>query len=954
VLHQSRLFRALGWAVWASVGAIGCGAEPALAPSPVSGDVERDAWLDSKRVVSGDGETQFVSGPPRELELHWPPNPIESYEAAGPAPAAVFGQRVYALSMYAGLVISDASEAGPSRIEGRYPLVAAPFAVSVQDGIVLALVNEGGQSTCLGSLFCQAGQQGHVLLIDARDPSSPRLLAERLLPGTLTHAYQRDNVLYTVSRELVACTECERVPEQRAVVSAIGRDDPLALADLGQLELPTPQAVARAYRFSDGRLYVASSDIDLRIVELDRGVRLGAVAPLSGGVSNENDFVEEVGVVRIGVERGHELVQLQYRTGAGELAPIQPVLFHGPRGEVVQPVFHAGGAFALSEDGRVLYSYDLGEREAPRLIATLALPWAATGLAAAGAGELVAFGTGELRGAPGTLHAALLGVREPEAPLLLDELSWGTGSRLDAPRYDATSGLLFFPYQLNEVSAHLQLVSITGPQLALGRELPAEDNFLIVGDRLVTVSHARIRSASISAEPNPVKIPLGLPADAVRVISDRLVRFRNDSRSAELLPLELGDPLMELGTDLQAEPLGVWRHEAFEHAGQLYLAQDEANHELGVRGFELSGSSSTPAMPNVVSLGERGDGYLDVIQSSNNLIAVRGALPTARYSASAAGGLSTVTRLSYDIIDLSDPLGPRLAGSFDVPEALAAAGFQRLPNSTSIDTAGGWQTSSGGAPLVVAGDLLVSQHFEAVGERQRRFFLDRLDVSNPDLPLLLPPVNIPGSVLAFDADSGSLLTLETLSFEEHSDSRTPPECEPRGYISYYSPASHSCQVARQALNGLSVEGDVATRHSRLLLDTSRRALMFAVSGADVYYVTEPLRTPEEAGTAGASRRFTLEHVHMSTGELERFPSVDVSELHQMSPRGWATIVARGTRVFSVSGRELGVVDFGVDPPSVRSFALPPWGCPSFDVAGDKVFCAGGAAGLQIIDLRETP
>jgi hypothetical protein len=258
--------------------------------------------------------------------------------------------------------------------------------------------------------------------------------------------------------------------------------------------------------------------------------------------------------------------------------------------------------------------------------------------------------------------------------------------------------------------------------------------------------------------------------------------------------------------------------------------------------------------------------------------------------------------------------------------------------------------------LLVSGEVVASGHAEAVDTLHQRFFVDRIDVGDPDAPVLLSPVNIPGQVIAFDARSGSLISLETLRFEERFDSRH--SCGQRGYVGSFGYGTPPvCHVMRHALNGLFLEGGVAIRQSQLLLDDSRRSVALAVSGHRVYYVTEPLLSESEASNASYDRApgsnanlaFSIERVRVDRGQLERLPSIDVTGLYDTLPRYWE-LHARGERLFTFSQNELGVIDTSVEPPSVRKLRLPAYGCAAFEVAGNKAYCARRSAGLVVIDL----
>ncbi len=64
--------------------------------------------------------------------------------------------------------------------------------------------------------------------------------------------------------------------------------------------------------------------------------------------------------------------------------------------------------------------------------------------------------------------------------------------------------------------------------------------------------------------------------------------------------------------------------------------------------------------------------------------------------------------------------------------------------------------------VLVSGDIIASSHAEALDEdaSRGRYYLDRIDVSDPENPVFLELVNVPGRVAHFEADNGRLLTIQ--------------------------------------------------------------------------------------------------------------------------------------------------------------------------------------------------
>ena len=81
------------------------------------------------------------------------------------------------------------------------------------------------------------------------------------------------------------------------------------------------------------------------------------------------------------------------------------------------------------------------------------------------------------------------------------------------------------------------------------------------------------------------------------------------------------------------------------------------------------------------------------------------------------------------VVDPSDPEEPRVT-------------YRDLP------------AGDGASGLLASGSIVARSHFEVSedDESEGRFYLDRVDVGDPRKPRILPPVNVPGAVVALDGD----------------------------------------------------------------------------------------------------------------------------------------------------------------------------------------------------------
>jgi hypothetical protein len=258
---------------------------------------------------------------------------------------------------------------------------------------------------------------------------------------------------------------------------------------------------------------------------------------------------------------------------------------------------------------------------------------------------------------------------------------------------------------------------------------------------------------------------------------------------------------------------------------------------------------------------------------------------------------------------------------------------------------GFWYPGSGSSTgALVAGDLVVSQHEEKVddGTGRVRYFLDRLDVSDPAEPKLLPQINIPGQVVHIDGDGKKLVTLEYTYAERKGLSWE--QCYRQGTRAYLESEGGVCRIYRRRANALVLENDESARRvSMIELDNTKRVSeSISVSDERLFVTTREVRNYNEGPGEPQLETFAF----AETGQLVRLPPLSLEGAGY-----WGTLYARGARAFMSSQGALTVIDTrDTEQPSVQRHDMQGWGCSSLEVQGDRAFCALGQYGVFSIDL----
>jgi hypothetical protein len=973
--------------------------------SPVGDEVEREGWVDTAHPLAGDGATRFESflragSAGEQYGQRWDPHFVEAVGFdAGPL-TTVVGDHLLSLSRYRGLVSTRLTGPDAPEVAASVPLGGLPVGFAVSGGVAAVVVVDPQRPGCvLGD--CIPRQTSRVVLVDVAAPANPRAIGEQRFDGTVLAARQVGGVLHVLSQGVELCDACEVLPRRNLTWLSFDRSTP------SELPPPRVALWGKDAFFGGERLFMLAEGATfdetlLRVADLSQAEpALSAPVTLAGRVRQARASDDRL---RVRYDRGTLDIET-FALGSGAPVSLGRGTLAPPDGEsFFWLTFDADRAITTLDVSRRHAVLDLSDPSAPRLASLLDLQLTESDvvlandrLLAVGRSTLPADAPPEGATAYGPVAVVLVDLADLAAPRVVDRATLGSFEAVHRGAPVLRDGRAFFTFYdpflgsttrvdaCGRVNASLIGYDISaetlGAPVALGG-IDEDVQIEALGDAWWVASSVSVsRYAPTSAAPS-ARADLTRWVESVQPLANRLALFGADfATNAPTLELAAPSPL-DVPSAVGLSRVGCderrhWFSPLAERDGSLVALRfhvvPEADAAAAVTLHVLPSGSTLPSSPPSLQLDPlaAGESYLGAIQTDRALLIARSSVSTEpgarvgrewRYPGRASEPVSYAARidlpwdyhfgdsptpgakLSYEVVDLSDPTAPVLASRLDVEPALADGAFGSVRGLTR-DVAGGFRVDGSiDGPSVVSGALLVGSHSEPTSGRWFRFYLDRFDFSDPRSPIALDPIEIPGSVLDFDAATGGLLTLESLPFR---DPVQLPECSG----SRPAPGDPVCPGQARALNGLIVDGERATRIGRLLVDTDEReALRFAVSDGTVYYVTQPFRLTSDRLGPFAARDIILQRARLRDGRLERLPSFDIAGSSNLSPKLWTQFAARGDRALWVSGGQLLVADFRGDEPRLEVHDLGPWGCAELALRDDTAYCAQGRAGYVAVTL----
>jgi uncharacterized secreted protein with C-terminal beta-propeller domain len=736
----------------------------------------------------------------------------------------------------------------------------------------------------------------------------------------------------------------------------------------------------------------------------------GATVPIAGQIQSRWQMDEFDGVLRVISQPGGwgsttPPVLETFRVGsASDVQRIGRLTIQLPKpNEVLQSArFDGARAYAITAE-RVdpLFTFDLSDPANPRQVGELEMPGFVYHMEPRG-DRLFALGFDNGNNA-GSLHVSLFDVSNLSQPVLLDRVNfggdWGSFAEDQDRIHKAFSilddrGLILVPFAggtYDEATCNydygsgIQLVdftndSLTGrgvaPQVGNARRALLHRDYLFgIGDNTVQTFDISDRDAPAAAG----RLDVARNVSQVRVLGDHLLRFGNDwwtnQTTLDLTPIaraSQAEPQAEV--DLAAlfgenawscGRSSEWTGQVFTKGDYAYVPRysyswDESdqyarNYEQRLTFYviDLSDRNNPRPIGTIpIEPATNGTSFNGITQTDNTLLVGRSSgYDYYNYYDANGNAVGTPPRYFYDVIDLSEPAAPAVVKRFELPEAISAGGWGYYGmGGCTIDLAWGWYGGGYSAGTLTDGDLVISQHAVPLNNywNQVRYYLDRIDVSDPTNPVVLPSVNIPGNVVHFNASTGELVTVD---YQETVESPGAGEdCSSLGAWAYYDSQARGCRVQRRSINALVLEGNRAVRTSQVALDREQRTGSIAVSNSRVFYTTSDFPQYDANGFyTQTNPNATLNTLRITDGVLEPLAPLD---LGARGPYYWSDLKARGERAFDIGSSTLTVVDTADgDAPVQKTFELPSYSyCSAFEVSGDAAYCAMGQRGVEVFDL----
>ncbi|AUX35775.1 MULTISPECIES: beta-propeller domain-containing protein [Sorangium] len=911
--------------------------------------------------------------------------------------------KLYALSQYAGLSVIDISRRDRLKLLGRYQAGGMPFEMYLRDGIVYAMFSSWTQYLYDDDTgeYTYA-ESSRIEALDVSDPADIRLIGSFNLPGTISDSRIVGDVLYAITLENNYCWGCGRSPNTTVTSLAVG--DPEAIGVVDKLSFsdndPYGYGWRRSVTVTQDRMYVSGIEWDgtaeghstIQVIDIsDPSGDLveGTTVEAAGQIQSRWQMDEHEGVLRVVSQPGlwwnnaaQPGVQTFAVASSQELTPLGYTELRLPKPESLRSVrFDGDRAYAITaEQTDPLFTIDLSDPEHPAQLGELEMPGWVYHMEPRG-DRVLALGF-DNASTEGSLHVSLFDVSDLTAPTMLERVhfggSWGSFAEDQDRIHKAFTilddlGTILVPYSgweqngdigCGTYKSGIQLIDFTADTLTKRGSAPARGQArraFVHDERLFAVSDQEVGTFNIDNRDAPVGVAdltLTTVVSNAVVTGDLVVRMSADwwTSSPQLEIAPAADPgrtepigkldlaALTTGSEGDCYGYGVADARLFAHGQYAYLLWPSYTGGttkahlavIDLRDPESPRIASQRVLPfSGSALYAYGYYYGAVVPTGDSVVQVGSTLVLRNtnydpyYYYDGVGGETPASdEPSLEVLDLSDPSNP-VHRSAALPAGAGHTGLQ------------------------IDGTTVLTSRWVPLPDdpSKARFYLDRIDVSDPSSPVVRTPVNVPGSLLAFDGALGRALTVDYEPFELEVPSAEAcyrafaqnVDFEPTSPNDWEGPGV--CKGMSRVIKLLDVGSKTARLRDERPMDGDAGIWRVFVGDDRVFMLTYLNYVVEDGEVPYGI--LAVSGLEEGSIELARKP---FAELGYSSP-----LIADGTRllVASYSPPSLAVID-GSDVGALTYETKGELSAPVSRVTldGDRALCSLGHHGLEVVDLGD--
>lgn len=758
--------------------------------------------------------------------------------------------RLYALSGKGGLSVIDIGARDALTLLGRFRAHATPVGLHLRGDLVLATWAQYGTS-----VFDEAAQirkwvrTSRVVALDTSDPARIRELGHFEVPGVVYASHLRGDIVYLVSFRDGSCWDCGTEP--KVVITSVDVSNPAALLEADELEVAPARyqtgAGKRPATITPKRIYITGPEGDgsstLQLVDIQDpkgALVVGKRLETPGAIWSVD---EHEGILRMvsqpDAAKGIQ-PRIQTLDADGELRPLgslgltlmDPDRLRGVHFDGVRAF-----AYVFDRPGEIV-TIDLEDPARPSQRGAVKTPgWVET-LESRG-DRLYAFGYDHRYNH--FFDASLYDTSVPSNPTMLDSIGFGHNVVFGLSQKNRIqrglqvlpeAGLALIPYtghQEGELPGQdrtwssVQIVDLSGDRLTKRGEVSSRGEIRRAywqGGRLLTVSDWQVQSVDIERRDVPTPLAstrIAQRVDRLLVADDYLVRFALDWRPREaslevVRKTEAEEHEALGGRDLAStfvdSPLAYCEAKGARHSYVKMLANEHYVYLLRSPVGRGPGEEETTALVIDVSNPEAprrirqkhfpfafaaddATGQVNgnaIIEAGEDIVRLGSTVALLNRQRSDDEGLGVV-----HILDFGNPKEP-YHSAIDLPKATWRSALQGYGTTVMV---GRYSRSSETASKV-------------------HFYVDRIDVSDPRNPRVLPSINLPGSLLSYEPSSDRFITVDYKVDSFAAESVSACTNEGRDKASFDAKTG-TCTKIRRSLELLQIRGANAERLESLPL-----------------------------------------------------------------------------------------------------------------------------------------